>query len=331
MANGPAAFTPENAAVLAAVSYIDPSDQPAQQLADMTTALGTTSLPTAGQWQIVWGPADLGGNLMYIAQVQGAGVGERGSQVAVVIRGTIFDFPTDLLQDTEVATQVPLPFPPPKGFSEKAAISFGASEAWLNLAKMLPSIGGSSVDAFQFLKALPGPVSVLVTGHSLGGQLATVAAVWIAGFLSSAAVQVITFAAPTAGNPDFQSSFDSRFSGTAVRYFTDLDIVPRLWVPTGDYDLDSIKQLFPGGPQCDLGCHTGVATAEGIVKNVTYAQPTAVQMLTSAVYSEGILNAFDDEVSAQHRMLLYLYLLGGTSASIIQQVFDSSWSPPPGM
>jgi lipase (class 3) len=330
MANGPAAFNPQNAAVLAAVSYIDPSDPAAQQLTDMTTALGNTSLPTAGQWQIVWGPVDLGGNLMAIAQFQGAGAAEGGSEVAVVIRGTIFDFPSDLLQDTEVATQVPLPFPPPKGFAEKAAISFGAAGAWMNLASMIPSVGSSSVDAFQFLKSLPGPVSVLVTGHSLGGQLATVAAPWIAGFLPSAAVQVITFAAPTAGNPDFRKSFDSHFSGTAVRYFTDLDIVPRLWVPTGDYDLDSIKQLFPGGPQCDLGCHTGVATAEGIVQNVTYAQPTAAQMLTSAVYSEGLLGAFDDEASAQHRMLLYLYLLG-TSAAVIQQVFDSSWSPPPGV
>jgi hypothetical protein len=318
-------FTPEIAGTLAAVSYLDPSDAPATQLADMSTALSNSALPTGGQWEIAWGPADLGGNLMYIAQLQGT---SSGSTVAVVIRGTIFDFPSDLLDDTEVATQVALPFPPPSGFSENAKISFGAGQAWMNLASMIPSVGDSSVDAFQFLKGLTGPVSVLVTGHSLGGQLATVAAVWIAGFLSSADVQVITFAAPTAGNPDFQGSFDSLFQGKAVRYFTNLDIVPRLWVPTGDFDLDSIEQLFPGGPQCDAGCHTAVSTAKHIVRNVTYAQPTVATMLTSAVYSEGPIGAFEQEGSQQHRMLLYLYRLG-VSASVIQSTFDSSWMPPP--
>jgi hypothetical protein len=201
-------FTPEIAGTLAAVSYLDPSDAPATQLADMSTALSNSALPTGGQWEIAWGPADLGGNLI------------------------------------------------------------------------------------------------------------------------SADVQVITFAAPTAGNPDFQGSFDSLFQGKAVRYFTNLDIVPRLWVPTGDFDLDSIEQLFPGGPQCDAGCHTAVGTAKHIVRNVTYAQPTVATMLTSAVYSEGPIGAFEQEGSQQHRMLLYLYRLG-VSASVIQSTFDSSWMPPP--
>jgi len=321
------AFTPQNAGVLAAVSYLAPSDPPSTQIADMTAALGQTALPTAGAWQIVWGPADLGGNLMYIAQLQGSGA---GSQVAVVIRGTIFDFPSNLMDDGEAATQVTLPFPAPAGFSTTAKISYGAGNAWNHLASMVPSVGSSSLDAYQFLKSLPGPVSVLVTGHSLGGQLATVAAVWIAGFLPTANVQdiqVITFAAPTAGNPDFASSFDTLFQGKAVRYFTDLDMVPRLWVQTGDYDLDSIRQLFPGGPRCDLGCNSAVSTAEKIVAKVTYAQPATAQMLSSSVYSEGATGAFEEEGSQQHRMLLYLYLLG-VAAPVIQAAFDATWSPP---
>jgi hypothetical protein len=327
MANIQSPFTPEIAATLAAVSYIDPSDAPATQLADMSSALANTALPTAGEWQIVWGPADLGGNLMYIAQLQGT---SSGSTVAVVIRGTIFDFPSDLLEDTEVAAQVALPFPPPKGFSESAKISFGAGQAWTNLASMIPSVGDSSLDAFQFLKALPGPVSVLVTGHSLGGQLATIAAVWIAGFLGSADVQVITFAAPTAGNPDFATAFDNVLSGKTMRYFTNLDIVPCLWVPAGEFDLDNVEQLFPGGPQCDSGCHADVQVAKHIVRNVTYAQPATATLLTSAVYSEGAIGAFEQEGSQQHRMLLYLYLLG-VSAAVIQSTFDSTWAPPPGV
>jgi hypothetical protein len=324
---GPAAFTPQNAAVLAAVSYIDPSDSPEQQLTDMSAALGNTSLPTAGQWQIVWGPADLGGNLMYIAQVQNGAPGT--ALVAVVIRGTIFDFPSNLLSDTEVGTQVSLPFPPPPHFATDAMISNGASQDWQNLASM--QSGSPAQDAYQFLTSLSGLVSVLVTGHSLGGQLATVVAPWIAGFLPKADVQVITFAAPTAGNPSFAKSFDHVFAGNATRYFSDLDVVPRLWVPSGDYDLESVEQLFPGGPRCDAGCHSLVGVAEGIVKGVTYAQPSVSQLLTSAVYSEGAIGAWEDEGSAQHRMLLYLYMLGDTPASVIQEVFDSTWSPPPGL
>ena len=319
---GPPAFTPQNAAVLAAVSYIDPTGSPELQLSAMSTALGNTSLPTAGEWQIVWGPEDLGGNLMYIAQVQGSTPGT--SQVAVVIRGTIFDFPSNLLSDGEVATQVPLPFPPPPHFAADAQISNGAMQDWMNLASM--ESGSPAVDAYQFLTALTGVVSVLVTGHSLGGQLATVAATWIAGFLPKADVQVITFAAPTAGNPSFATSFDHVFAGNATRYHSDLDVVPRAWA-----ELQSIEQLFPKGPQCDTGCKTAVGIAEGFVANVTYTQPSADQLLTSAVYSEGAIGAWEDEGSAQHRMLLYLYMLGGASQELIQQVFDPKWVAPPGL
>ena len=48
-------------------------------------------------------------------------------------------------------------------------------------------------------------VAILVTGHSLGGCLATIVATWIRVLLPNfrGAIQPITFAAPTAGNEEF--------------------------------------------------------------------------------------------------------------------------------
>jgi hypothetical protein len=82
----------------------------------------------------------------------------------------------------------------------------------------------------QSLRTLPGR-RLVVTGHSLGGALATVAA---AEWLSSGAFEVAsvyTYGQPRAGNAAWQQLLDAKLGDRFARFVNDDDIVPR--VPPG--------------------------------------------------------------------------------------------------
>jgi triacylglycerol lipase len=198
---------------------------------------------------------------------------------------------------------------------------------WTNINNLVSSVPGSGTGSLlSFLQNLSGSPSLLVTGHSLGGQMATVLAAWFQSTLPKASVLPITFAAPTAGNPAFASAFDTVFaSASAMRYFNALDVVPRLWASDG---LESILSLYPGGPQCGHLCRSAVDdTLKALKKaDLTYTQPSASTSLPGQLYSTGWLGAFESEVNDQHRALYYMFLLGIPLATI--QQLNDTWAPP---
>ncbi|HEX7183731.1 MAG TPA: hypothetical protein VF756_18000 [Thermoanaerobaculia bacterium] len=313
------------AATLAAIAYLGKDDDrdPVEQYKLMSAALQASALPTAGQWTIVWGPANLKGDLLYIAQGPASGSQE---QFAVVIRGTVFTSVYDLTQDREVGDQDALPFTAPSGF-DGALISRGAEASWTNLSSAQPVQGvPGSGTALSFLQSQGSGFKLLVAGHSLGAQLATVAGVWLAQALSSQSpsLAVIAFAPPTAGNPQFADGFAKLFQGTETALFANqLDIVPRLWDEAG---IESIKQLYPNpGPHCDLGCDGFVGTAKHLVRKVAYQQPSGIQSLPGQVYDLTGIGRFEDEANDQHRELYYMCLVG-ISVDAIQNI--ATWSPP---
>lgn len=69
--------------------------------------------------------------------------------------------------------------------------------------------------------------TVIVTGHSLGGALATLCAVDIQFNFPEIAVEVYTFGAPRVGNTGFRDSFDRRVPNS-YRFVNGMDIVPAL-------------------------------------------------------------------------------------------------------
>ncbi|QSQ24542.1 lipase family protein [Pyxidicoccus parkwayensis] len=298
---------------LSAISYLGQPNTNPERFTLMNTAITNT---VASNWQIVWGPATQGEDLVYVAS-NGAG------QYAVVVRGTLFDRIEDVIQDKSVSTQEALPFT--ASSFPNAQVSKGVVEVWTNINNMVSSVPGSGTGSLlSFLQNLSGSPSILVTGHSLGGQMATVLAAWFQSTLSNASILPITFAAPTAGNPAFASAFDSVF-GSAMRYYNALDVVPRLWTMDG---LESIKSLYPGGPQCGLICKTAVDdTVKSLQKaDLTYTQPTASTSLPGQLYSTGWAGAFESEVNDQHRALYYMFLLGIPLATI--QQLNATWAPP---
>ena len=303
------------AAVLSALAYLGAAQAPEQQLRLISDLLANVGLPTRKAWQVVWGPAELGGDLVYIA----AGPDQ---EHAVVVRGTIVDNVFDLIQDSEIGVQVPLPFPAPS-FPE-ARISRGASAAWQNLSSMRARVGSSSGSTMlQFLEQVPAGSRVLVTGHSLGGQMAGVVSAWLDSALPAGkmALTPITFAAPTAGDHEFASHFDVVFD-EGTRYYSDLDVVPLLWTREG---LDHIRDLYVGGPRCQAGCRLATDAAQERIQGLVYEHPSNPVQLVSQLYRTNGVGQFEREALDQHRPLIYMYLLGIPTEAV--QLIDPRWQP----
>jgi len=266
--------------------------------------LADPALATAGEWRIVWGPVETLANLVYVAYAPAS------NTFAVAIRGTVpTPGPAQLLniyQDLHVAQAVPWPHPD----APDARIARGT---WDGLRALLSrASNGVKLDAFleHAAVAFPG-ASVVVTGHSLGGCLASVLALHLRHRLPGVAVAPVTFAAPTAGNAAFAAFFDALFPG-APRYYNRLDVVPMAWA-----GLDGVADLFPDpGVRCPSAFRETVRLVTKWLQRagVSYAHP-GLGIELAGVPERLFLKmdpvaAFTRELLRQHHPDSYLALLG---------------------
>lgn len=119
----------------------------------------------------------------------------------------------------------------------------------------------------QVLDELSGgrqPLRVLCTGHSLGGALATLGAVWAGLRYHQADIRCITFGSPRVGNRKFRAAYHA-IVGTSIRIINGADPIPDLPPPwkfthvhnalhftSGDVSLDNRHTTLP---QLVLGDH----------------------------------------------------------------------------
>jgi len=118
-----------------------------------------------------------------------------------------------------------------------------------------PQNAGTLIDFLKtFVADAKKPVDIYVTGHSKGGGLAPVLALWLADTRSAppeqwdpdnkANLHVCSFAAPTAGNAGFASHFQSQILRANVyRLANPYDIVPHAWDPD---EIRQIPDLYDG-------------------------------------------------------------------------------------
>ncbi|MBD2872354.1 lipase family protein [Paenibacillus arenilitoris] len=90
-------------------------------------------------------------------------------------------------------------------------------------------------------KQLPGDKPLFVTGHSLGGALATLAALDLASNSAFKEPIVYTFGAPRVGDPKFVTAYNGTV-GTHWRFQNEFDIVPHL--PTLVYQSPDTNQTY---------------------------------------------------------------------------------------
>jgi hypothetical protein len=189
----------------------------------------TPLLGSGGSWKRLWGPAQTSdqSNLAFVA---GYSVSGQVQSICVTIRGTniylgedIWGIFEQIWQDIGGTSQVSPSWAP------GTHIASGTAEGLTDIEGLTDPTTNQSLGNYltNFLAANSN-VTCLVTGHSLGGCLATVVAPWILSIRPSSykgTIQPITFAAPTAGDPAFAAYYDSKFA-TARRFQNTLDIIP---------------------------------------------------------------------------------------------------------
>ncbi len=187
-------------------------------------------------WEIAWDGGELGGNKAFLAS--------NGSIYFLAIRGSLISFTWDAFQnwiyeDLNVASQEKWPFTSDRS---SASVAEGAYTGWQNLCRMKDKSGETLL---QYLSAHLNGSPLVITGHSLGGNLATVYASYLYDTLfkqtkAKPAINVISFAAPAAGDAGFAADFDKKFPAS-IRVENVNDIVPKFPTISG---IGSLAGLF---------------------------------------------------------------------------------------
>jgi len=100
----------------------------------------------------------------------------------------------------------------------------GFTEMFRSLHVLAP--GAAETRTFPaFMETLPPDARLTITGHSLGGAIANLTAVWIAAKHPTLTCDLYTFAAPMTGNRDFADTFNSLVRNS-FRIYNKPDIVP---------------------------------------------------------------------------------------------------------
>lgn len=200
-------------------------------------------------WNIVFKPVPVGGNYAFVAT--------DGNIYAIGIRGSLLEFSGDALSnwlynDLNVASQKDWSYSEP---GTNARISNGSYIGWQNLNQLKDTTSGALL--WDFLNALPADAPIVLTGHSLGGNLATVYASYLKWQWKQEGnpkknINVITFAAPAAGNKGFAESFDKEFPNS-IRVENSNDIVPKFPVSGKIADLGNLFAPTPSASNVSIG------------------------------------------------------------------------------
>ena len=94
-------------------------------------------------------------------------------------------------------------------FLKKIPFGNGPEEAMAH-SKFIPAYFCVRDKIMRFIKQNPAS-EIIITGHSLGGALATLCAYDVANNFKDSAIKCVTFASPRVGNKKFAKTFNKRF------------------------------------------------------------------------------------------------------------------------
>lgn len=283
-------------------------------------------------WQVVWGPvayttpgALYQDNLMFAAQNQ-----SDPSQIVIAVRGTNFVADLDwLMEDFDIHQT--MNWPPGASVSNPAGAMISESTS-VGLQILFAMNDATSMSLMSFLlKHTGSAIQLCVTGHSLGGCLASTLAlylkenpsVWDASGKSN--VSCITFAAPTAGNAAFAAHSDSTFSGVPN---------PPNWDPTLGTTCDPVRCNFDVAPMAWIASNVSASSSFSPLFSV-YAPPAVnppnidfTQMpFIWGVAWQAVLQDVLPDVAAMLRSQGYTQVVEG--ATPVQGTFDPAYVGDP--
>lgn len=302
----------------AALAYVD-EEVSGVTYADLTKELDSGKLAANSDWRVVWGPANHGGNLAYVVR------DTTNKTLAVVLRGSDFDFVTNYIEDVNFRQRQPALFPS----NSKAKVSVGIHLALKHVTEMKGDVRGAArssarssagtqslLDEFVVEQVSSGAVNeVWVTGHSLGGGLTTVVLPWLKHALAECkdcngvTLNGYSFAGQTAGNPAFADEFSAAFPNFC-RVVNPLDVVPQGYSSLAgiiEHDIPTdVPFLDPPIGEVILGLDAAL-----LLKGWKYDQVENEMVLCGVRLTEG---TWLEQVASQHNHNCYLEMLGAPQA-----------------
>lgn len=285
----------------------------------ITAQLADPDLATGGAWQLVWlALTPDNGNLAYIAW-NSAGP----SEFAVAVRGTVASNPIDLLEDFQVGRTELFDS---GGSPRWVEVSKGAKDAFDLIVKQpgtQPGPGGtegvgtsSGATLAQMLDDLTGSKggsTVYVTGHSLGGCVATMVGPYLQGrsWQQKPQFALLTFAAPTAGLQGFADAVESLTWSLQERHLNAYDLVPLAWD-----DITAADNWYPApGPAASTKDKAILETISKSTNGHVYVQPGVPLAVNSdySTFDPEEVQDFTGQVGFQHANPTYLSLLDAPS------------------
>jgi UDP-2,3-diacylglucosamine pyrophosphatase LpxH len=314
---------------LSFIAYAGLLEKDPKEIARKIKPLLAASAAFIGCYDIVWGPAvpedDLKpftDALAYVAQSP-----ENPQEYIVVIRGTNpVSLSTWLFQDFWITKQVPWD-------SEKAGgaakISKGTHLGLEKIRGLVPQQGcpGEGKTILEFLRnAVEGKAKektrIIVTGHSLGGVLASTLALRMLEDLESlrasgsVEIHAYSYAAPTAGNSQFAEYSDGALGDKCRRHENGLDVVPLAW---SSKTLKKIPRLYMPHARPSAALERVIWFARLIARGKGYTQVKERRDVPSRVAR--FIEGFEPQMAYQHAvpylaMLVRLVKAGGIAINL---------------
>lgn len=269
----------------------------------------------APAYEVIFVPQPVNGNYAIIAKSKAA------NQYALIIRGSVIEFSNEgfqnfILQDFNIFKIKSWNY---TDSVKDAYISNGAWIGFQNLLLLRDIQTGLTIKEFIEQK-VPANASIVITGHSLGGNLAYP----LAGYLKKELpvgkkenLQLITFGAPAAGNAAFVKDMEDKFPN-AERYTTDMDIASIF------PDIEGIQQMSKliG---LDTILHLGALTNSVIGKELNAGR--LLDLAGEILERTNVINETNKYVQSQKhlRQLMNTYIDSATSGLSVEAIFDKAY------
>ncbi|HMS64229.1 MAG TPA: hypothetical protein PKD83_03130 [Ignavibacteria bacterium] len=270
--------------------------------------LSNTGYATGGKWVLDWGPglSPDKANMMYVAK----DTSTNPDSYCIAVRGTDWCFPFDWKQDLGAIDFVDYPY----GNGTADSVSYGAIEGLNALLAMTDSVTGKTLA--QYLNNFPsGTNRMYITGHSLGGQLATILSSWFLdnGYSSKFSLKAYTYAAPSVGNQNYVDHYTQIFSAANAeshRVINTNDLVPQFSANLVNVIVNQIPTTLPIEVDAViLGIQTYFVKYDLIYKDVGVKYELGTLTPTDCNYAPGSLDQYECWVAFEHHTTNYLKLL----------------------
>ena len=308
-----------------------------RELNDTIAGYLKTMAPVKDNWELVWGPcvykfpliAKYSDNTVYVVQNT-----QDRSQYVLALSGTNpYELTDWVFEDLLVGTTASWTYggpPPGARISASAALSLSI----LQNLKPCRGIAGDDTRLIDFLNGISNISSVTVTGHSLGGEMASTAALWLADsqgiswdMQKRAQVFAYCYASPTAGNSVWANYFHQTFGDNAHRIWNRIDVVPHAWQLN---DMKQIPNLYRPEIRAPFWVRIAIDLAMLAVKGKDYTQIAAVaadnQPLPGTVNTDPEWDSFTLQMAYQH-VNAYQELLHIPDVKVITDVLMAAAKP----